>query len=62
MRNERNRNGQIFDQLIGIRSSKPFRELGFREFSANDWSHVEGYKLIENALELQWRAGRRMMR
>ena len=61
MGDKRTRNGQIFDQLIGIGSSKPFGELGFWEFFANDRSHVEGFKLIENALKLQWRTGRRMM-
>lgn len=49
---ERTRNGQISDQLIGIGSSKPLGELGFWELFANDRSHVEGFELVEDTLEL----------
>lgn len=59
---EQTRNSQISDQLIRIGGPKPIGELGFWEFFANDWSHVERLKLVENALELQWRTGRLMMR
>lgn len=62
MRDERTCNGQISDQLVGIGSCKPLGELGFWKFFANDWSHVEGFELVENTLELQWGMGRRMMR
>lgn len=62
MGEERTRNGQIFDQLIRIGSSEPFGEFGFWEFFANDWSHVKGFEFVENALQLQRRIGRRMMR
>ena len=62
MRDERTRNGQISDQLIGVGSSKPFGELCFWELSANDWSQVEGFEIIESAFELQRRTGRLVMR
>ena len=59
---ERTRNGQISNQLIRVGSFEPRGKVRFWKFFANDWSHVEGFELLEGAFELQWRMGRRVMR
>jgi hypothetical protein len=41
--------GQVADQVIRVWGSEPVFQVHIIEFAANDWSHVEGGVLVEDA-------------
>jgi hypothetical protein len=50
---DRTRDGKVAYQIVGVGCFEPFGEVDADEFTADCWSHVEAFEMVQSTAELE---------